>query len=379
MTAGQPRLPHSVLHVGAGRYAPGDWHHSTAPIWQRLAAGFERYTVVGRSNTGKAAQFGDAHLTVHLLAGKMVREAEFLVSQFGAVPIGMDAKADVTVAQCPMLGGLAGLRLRRIRGTRLLVELHGFHYFTHARTGSADWLMQRVSAHVFPRADRIRVLSEGMRRRVLAQYGAELDSRIVCVPPRVDLGRFARVRSEWKLGGRPTVVMSGGVNANKGQARLIRSILGSTLDADIWIFGDGPELDACRTLAAQMGSAERVRFFGHLTHEQIAELLPQADALVVFSRTEGTPRALMEAMAVGLPVVTVDVGFCADVVTHGVEGFVLGPDPERELPTVLQTLFDDEQLRARLGAAGRARAQGEFDADKVYARYQRLIGETAEA
>lgn len=373
------QLPYSVLHVGAGRYLPDDWTHSTAAIWRRLAAGFQHYTVVGRSETGRSAQFRSGHLVVNLLGSKTAREAEFLVSQFGAVPIGMAAKADVTVAQCPALGGLAGLQINNKCGARLLVELHGFHYFTSARVGSADWITQQISARVFARAHRIRVLSEGMRKRVVAKYGADLESRIICVPPRVDLSRFDRVRSDWRLAGRPRIAMSGGVNENKGQARLIRSVLSSSLDADIWIFGDGPQLEACRRLATDLGGADRVRFFGHLTHEQIAELLPQADALVVFSRTEGTPRALLEAMAVGVPVVTVDVGFCADVVTHGVEGFVLGFDPEGELPIVLQTLLQDEGLRARLGAAGRSRAQREFDADMVYARYRALIAETARA
>lgn len=367
----------SVLHVGAGRYAPADRGHSTFAIWRQLATGFRQYTVVGRSSTGKAAEFRDGNILVKLIGGWMVREAEFLLTQFRAVPIGVEAKADICVAQCPMLGGLAGLRLKRRLGTRLLVELHGQHYFTHARFGSQAWLTQNVAKFVFARADRIRVLSEGMRARVLDRYGRHLDGKIVTLPPRVDLSRFDRMRTDWTIAGRPKIAMSGAVNENKGQLRLIRSVFAAKLDAEVWIFGDGPQAEACRQEAAALGAEDRVRFFGHLTHAELAQLLPQADVLVVFSRQEGTPRALMEAMAVGIPVVTVDVGFCADVVANDVEGIVLGADPERQLPMALATLFGDPAMRERMGKAGRARVEREFDAEKLYTRYRALIAETA--
>ncbi len=58
----------------------------------------------------------------------------------------------------------------------------------------------------------------------------------------------------------------------------------------------------------------------------------------------GTPRAIMEAMAVGLPVVTTNAGFCADIVEHEVEGFVLGAEPDAEILDVLARLNSDRSL-----------------------------------
>lgn len=373
---GSVGAPLSVLHLGAGLYDPADRHHSTFAIWRALAGEFERYTVVGRNRGAGAAAFEEGNISVRLIRSFAAREAEFLLTQFRAVPIGHEVAADAVVAQCPMLGGLAGLALKRSRGAGLLVELHGLQYFTDARPGSADWLIQRVSRYVLPRADRIRVLSEGMRERVLARYGASLAPKLVSLPPRVDLSSFGRRRTDWRITGRPKIAMSGAVNDNKGQERLIRAVFSAGLDAEIWIFGDGPGMADCRALAAALGVADRVRFFGHLTHAELAELLPQADLLAVYSLREGTPRALMEAMAVGLPVVTVDVGFCADVVTDGVEGIVLGGDPDQALVQALRTLFADAAMRERMGRAGRLRVEREFDAALVYARYRALIRET---
>ena len=87
----------------------------------------------------------------------------------------------------------------------------------------------------------------------------------------------------------------------------------------------------------------------------------------------------MEGMAAGLPIITTNAGFCADVVENGVQGFVLGDDPTAEIVQCLERLLGDDELRARMGQAARARAEAEFDADKLYERYRALIRETAEA
>src|SRR5688572_6705135 len=102
------QAPLSVLHVGAGLYAPDDRQHSTFAIWRALVAGFRRYTVVGRNRAGGDAAFDEGNLSVRLIRSFMKREAEFLLTQFRAVPIGRKVAAQVVVAQCPALGGVAG-------------------------------------------------------------------------------------------------------------------------------------------------------------------------------------------------------------------------------------------------------------------------------
>ena len=82
-------------------------------------------------------------------------------------------------------------------------------------------------------------------------------------------------------------------------------------------------------------------------------------------------------LAIGLPVVTTDAGFCADIVEHGREGFVLGPDPDSEIVEVLERFRNDPELARRMGAAGRERAEREFDSVRLFDEYRRLIAETA--
>ena len=85
----------------------------------------------------------------------------------------------------------------------------------------------------------------------------------------------------------------------------------------------------------------------------------------------------MEAMATGLAVVTTDAGFCADIVEHGTEGFVLGDDPDSEIVAVLERLRSDRELGKRMGNAARERARRDYDSKRLFDEYRRLIAETA--
>jgi len=122
----------------------------------------------------------------------------------------------------------------------------------------------------------------------------------------------------------------------------------------------------------------RVVCIGSLPPDEVASALRSCDLLVIYSRTEGTPRAAIEAMAAGLPVVTTNAGFCADIVAHGIEGFVLGNDPNNEIVDVLTRLNADRTMLTRMGAAARRRARHDFDSIRLYEVYRSLIADTAE-
>lgn len=369
----------SVLHVGAGRYKPGDMDHATFHIWRELAMGFRRYTVVGRSTQAEAAAFNEGDVAVRLLASRIQSEAEFFITQFQVTTIAAEVAADVVVAQCPVQGGLVASRIAKRGRARVLMEFHMAHYFEDnsliSRNGFLEWMTRINLTH----ATRIRVLSEGMRMKLLMKYGFDYAPRVVVLPPRVDLTRFSRIKDDWRITGRPKVVMVGTVNQRKGQLLFLNTVIAQGMDIEIWIVGTGPDLDACNSVAIDTGTENQIKLFGQLTHAELADLLPRADAMVMFSTMEGTPRAIMEGMAAGLPIITTNAGFCGDVVEDGQQGFVLGDDPTNEVVDRLEQLFADEQLRASMGQSARARVESEYDAAKLYDRYRALIRETAEA
>ncbi|MFL6772448.1 MAG: glycosyltransferase [Sphingomicrobium sp.] len=355
---------------------PHDRGHSTYAIWRALASGFSRYDVVGRS-TAEAAEWTDGTLTVRLFRRNMEREVEFLWKQFEVVPLGRSLGPDVLVCQSPALGGLAALKIARRTGAGTLMEIHGNEYLVEARPGSRIWLLQQISRYALRRASLIRVLSVGMKERLLQRYGAGLTDKVRVLPPRVDLDRFKVTSRPATLGPRLRAIMVGAVNANKGQLRLIRTLRRCPVPVELHIVGDGPDLEKCRAEAAKVSSSLSIVCHGAQNQRRVAELLQDSDVFVMYSKSEGTPRAMMEAMATGLPVVTTDAGFCADVIRHGVEGIVLGADADNEIIGVLDSLFEHPEVPRRMGVAARARAERDYDAVVVFDRYRSLIADAA--
>lgn len=375
--ADSPTYDLHVLHIGPGSYAPHDRSHSTYAIWRALASGFRRYDVLGRS-TGEAAQWTDGPLTIRLFPRSMERELEFLWKQSELVPLGRSLRPDVVVCQSPALGGLAGLRIARKTGAGILMEIHGNEYLVEARPGSRIWLLQQISRYALRRATLIRVLSDRMKERLLQRYGSGLGGRVRVLPPRVDLSRFKLKSRPASPGTGLRAIMVGSVNANKGQLRLIRALRQCRVPIELHIVGDGPDLDKCRAEAAEKSPPLSIVCHGAQEQEQVAELLQNSDVFVMYSKTEGTPRAMMEAMATGLPVVTTDAGFCADVVRHGTEGIVLGADPDTEIVDVLVDFFEHPEVPRRMGLAAHLRAERDYDAALLFRRYRALIAEAAQ-
>ena len=121
------------------------------------------------------------------------------------------------------------------------------------------------------------------------------------------------------------------------------------------VVGGGPERDALQALAASLGIAERTRFVGAVPHAEVPAWLQRLAVYVAPSRRESFGVAVLEASACGLPVVVSNVGGLPEVVEHGVTGYVVPAADDAALADALRRLCADEALRARMGAAGRAR------------------------
>ena len=131
------------------------------------------------------------------------------------------------------------------------------------------------------------------------------------------------------------------------------------------IAGDGPQREHLEQLVRKLILERKVLFLGRRT--DIPELLFQSDIFVMASDTEGTPNAVMEAMAAGLPVVATDVGDVSRLVVDGMNGFVVTCDQQAEqsMASALIRLLTDPVLRARMSAAGRSRAESEFSLSQL--------------
>ncbi len=158
----------------------------------------------------------------------------------------------------------------------------------------------------------------------------------------------------------------------------------------LWSKGIGSFVDAARTLRHQgvqarfvlagradpenpaavpvaqlqaWATAGVIEWWGH--REDVADVLRQS-AVVCLPSTygEGVPRGLLEAAATGRPIITTDTPGCRDVVHHGVNGLLVPPGDAAAFTAAVERLLRNPELRARFGAAGRARAVAEFSEER---------------
>jgi glycosyltransferase involved in cell wall biosynthesis len=138
------------------------------------------------------------------------------------------------------------------------------------------------------------------------------------------------------------------------------------------VLGDGElraELEA-RTIA--LGLADRVHFTGWWA--DVASAMVDLDVVVLSSRNEGTPVALIEAAAAGRASVATDVGGVRTVVRDGINGLVVPPAAPRPFADAVRALLADPERRAAMGEAGRAISR-EFEADRLVADIRALYAE----
>lgn len=138
----------------------------------------------------------------------------------------------------------------------------------------------------------------------------------------------------------------------------------------ILIAGDGSERQRLEALASESGLDRTVSFLG--LRADVPELLSTFDVAVSSSDFEGTPLAVMEYMAAGLPIVATRVGGVPELLEHGVHGLLVDPRDPEALADSIAELLGDRATAIELGGRARDRQRREFDIDVAVQRVERL-------
>jgi glycosyltransferase involved in cell wall biosynthesis len=141
-------------------------------------------------------------------------------------------------------------------------------------------------------------------------------------------------------------------------------------DVHLLVIGEGPERQRLLRFRDNCQIRDKVHFLGH--REDVLDLLPHLDVLWSTSAFEGQSNAILEAMAAGVPVVATDIPGTRDLVVPGETGYLVAVGDRAGVTRHTNRLLDDAALAARLGAAGRQRAQSEFSVATMVERYVEL-------
>jgi N-acetyl-alpha-D-glucosaminyl L-malate synthase BshA len=198
------------------------------------------------------------------------------------------------------------------------------------------------------------------------------------IPNFVDLGRFrppappGRRRPVGRKGRRRArLVHISNFRPVKNPFNLARIFAGlrERLEAELWLVGDGPEVEGLKSFFKGQGLERDVRFWGAL--RQVAPILAQADLLLMPSQAESFCLAALEAMACGVPVLASRVGGLPEVVLDGQTGLLFpAAEPEAAVELAVELLANPARHRAmREAAVRRARQFGQSRIVRAYESY----------
>ncbi|OGG44934.1 MAG: hypothetical protein A3F84_05725 [Candidatus Handelsmanbacteria bacterium RIFCSPLOWO2_12_FULL_64_10] len=278
---------------------------------------------------------------------------------------------------------LSGLIRRVGRGAVLL------------RMGAAPWAGLSTAHLGYGMEDVVRgtlVNSAFLKRQVLSRFPAISPERVEVLHNGVDTTALdparcaprGEVRRELGISEEALLVTAVGRLAAvknyplllRAFARAHRALPGIALA----VVGEGEELAALKALSAELDIADRVRFTGF--REDVPEVLRASDLFVHASLMEGLPNAVLEAMAMGRPVVATDAGGVPELVAHGETGLLTPSGDEEALTKALLRLLSAPEMRRGMGDAGRRRARQRFDQDaqvlKLETYLERMGGWRAE-
>jgi glycosyltransferase involved in cell wall biosynthesis len=262
-------------------------------------------------------------------------------------------------------------------GRPVVISLHGSDVYVAERL-----LPARIAAKAaFRRASFVTACSPDLATRAIA-LGADPE-RISVIPYGVDPVRFrpdpdAKARLRAQLGvpaGAPLVAAAGRLVRKKGFEYLLDAIA-ECPDAIAAIAGDGTLRDELRARATTKGIAERVRFLGNRSHDEVATLFAAADVIVAPSvrdeagNVDGLPNVVMEALASGTPLITTRAGGIGTVVDHETTALIVPEKDAAALARELRRALSDRALRERIGSAGRDLAQARFGWDRTAAAFE---------
>jgi glycosyltransferase involved in cell wall biosynthesis len=182
-------------------------------------------------------------------------------------------------------------------------------------------------------------------------------------------------RARFGLDG-PTLAFAGRITRQKA-LEVGLDALAQVDGVGLAIAGEGPDLDSVRRHAGERGLDGRVHFLGPLARDDVLTLFRAADASLLSSSWENFPHAVVEALAVGTPVVATAVGGVPELVRDGENGLLVAPGDRGALADAIHRLVSEPGLRERLAAAAPASVE-HLETDRLYARLEEILRTAAE-
>ena len=254
---------------------------------------------------------------------------------------------------------------------RVVTTLHG----TDTSLVGAAPSFRPVTQFAIEQSDAVTTVSEALREETIETFAVQRDIEVIpnCIDPAHYSARKPPEPPEGPATRPLTLLHISNFRPVKRVDRVIdvfAAVSSRVPGIHLRLVGDGPELPRALARARQLGVEDRVETTGVV--DDVAPLLLTSDLLLLPSDTESFGLVALEAMASGVPVVASRIGGLPEVVPAGEAGYLIDAEDTAAMVDVASRVLGDSQLRARLGAAGRAHAVEHFSSERIVPRFEAL-------
>jgi glycosyltransferase involved in cell wall biosynthesis len=248
--------------------------------------------------------------------------------------------------------------------------------FQHFTGGARVKLLRQARDRTLRRADALVCPSAYLAARAVA-WGVD-EERVTVIPnaapPLPALPEREAARARFGVEG-PMLAFAGRITRQKALGVALDA-LGRADGVSLLVAGEGPDLDDVRREAVERGLDGRVRFVGPLEREDVLTLFRAADAALLSSSWENFPHTVVEALAVGTPVVATEVGGVPELVRDGENGLLVPVGDAGALAEAIRRIVAEPGLRERLANAAPSSVE-HLRTDRLYARLEEILRRAA--
>ena len=249
--------------------------------------------------------------------------------------------------------------------------IHGFHDFVNETESRLD--LKAASASF------VICISDFTKSQLCRITPPEYWNRFHVIRCGIDLHDFC-LRDHRPQREVPRIVTVGRLSAEKGHGILLEAVAELSkggIAVELEIIGDGPFSEEIRKLAVALGVDKSITLRGELLPDDVARHLRDADAFCMASFAEGLPISIMEAMAIGVPVVTTWIGGIPELAQHNVTAITVPPANSEALATAIKRLVLDPTLGERLSSSARDAIERMHSQERNGAQLAELFGTVA--
>ncbi len=293
---------------------------------------------------------------------------------------------DVVHTHCSK-AGIIGRLAARAAGVPVVVHtVHGQAFHPYEKPWK-NWIYKFAERWAAAKSDRIFAVAQAMIDQCV-EAGIAPRDRYQVVYSGMDTRRFAEAKREPQLRRELGIPESARVIATvarlfpqKGYEFVIPAVtevIQSHPETHLLVIGDGPKRPDYERELAESGVLDHVHFAGLIAPDEVCRYLAQADLLWHLSLHEGLPRAVVQALAEGIPAIGFRLDGTPEVVIDGETGFCTTPESVGEVVEYTRRIWEDPVLARRMGETGKARVLRQFDwrrmCETLNEAYLELVG-----